>query len=90
MRPRKVGHPSPAASKRDTSFSTQAATGQLLGLPSPSALAMRPASRRHRSAQAFMGYSDHDTDEMLDKAREALSVTPKAPSTAKTTKKQKR
>lgn len=52
----------------------------------------RDAARitRHRSAQAFMGYSDHDTDEMLDKAREALSVTPKAPEPTKTTKKQKR
>jgi integrase len=52
----------------------------------------RDAARitRHRSAQAFMGYSDHDSDEMLDKARDALSVTPKAPKTAKVTKKQKR
>jgi integrase len=30
---------------------------------------------RHRSAQAFMGYADHDTDEMFAKAREALNVT---------------
>jgi integrase len=29
---------------------------------------------RHRSAQAFAGYSDHTTDELLDRAREALSV----------------
>ncbi|MEI6388684.1 MAG: site-specific integrase [Spirochaetota bacterium] len=36
----------------------------------------REAARitRHRSAQAFMGYADHQTDEMFDKAREALSV----------------
>jgi integrase len=51
----------------------------------------RDAARitRHRSAQAFMGYSDHDTDEMLDKAREALSVTNKQASTGKATKKRK-
>jgi Site-specific recombinase XerD len=54
------------------------------------AIGPRDAARitRHRSAQAFAGYSDHDTDEMLDKAREALSVTPKPP--AKAAKKQKR
>jgi len=42
------------------------------------AIGPRDAARitRHRSPQAFAGYSDHDTDEMLDKAREALSVTP--------------
>ena len=36
----------------------------------------REAARitRHRSAQAFMGYADHQTDEMFDKARDALSV----------------
>jgi len=41
------------------------------------AIGPRDAARitRHRSAQAFAGYSDHDTDELLDKAREALSVT---------------
>jgi integrase len=32
---------------------------------------------RHRSSRAFMGYADHDTDEGLDKARNALSVTKK-------------
>jgi integrase len=30
---------------------------------------------RHRSPQAFMGYADHDTEEVLEKARKALSVT---------------
>jgi integrase len=37
----------------------------------------RDAARitRHRSAQAFMGYADHDTDEALERARQALSVT---------------
>jgi integrase len=51
----------------------------------------RDAARitRHRSAQAFMGYSDHDTDEMLDKAREALSVTSKSASTGKAGKRRK-
>jgi len=41
------------------------------------AIGPRDAARitRHRSPQAFAGYSNHDTDEMLDKAREALSVT---------------
>jgi integrase len=54
------------------------------------AIGPRDAARitRHRSAQAFAGYSDHDTDEMLDKAREALSVTSKPPT--KAAKKQKR
>jgi integrase len=33
---------------------------------------------RHRSPQAFMGYSDHDTEEVLEKARNALSVTVKS------------
>jgi integrase len=33
---------------------------------------------RHKSPQAFMGYADHDTDEALEKARQALSVTDKA------------
>jgi integrase len=43
------------------------------------AIGPRDAARitRHRSAQAFAGYSDHDTDEMLDRARKALSVTSK-------------
>jgi hypothetical protein len=36
-----------------------------------------------------MGYSDHDTDEMLDKAREALGVTNKQASTGKAAKKRK-
>jgi integrase len=30
---------------------------------------------RHKSPQAFMGYADHDTDETLELARKALSVT---------------
>jgi integrase len=30
---------------------------------------------RHKSPQAFMGYADHDTDEAMEKARKALSVT---------------
>jgi hypothetical protein len=30
---------------------------------------------RHRSPQAFMGYADHDTEEALEQARKALSVT---------------
>jgi integrase len=36
----------------------------------------RDAARvtRHRSAQAFAGYSDHTTEEYLDRAREALNV----------------
>jgi integrase len=36
----------------------------------------RDAARitRHRSAQAFAGYSDHSTEEFLERAREALSV----------------
>ncbi|GHT84331.1 hypothetical protein FACS1894137_07240 [Spirochaetia bacterium] len=33
---------------------------------------------RHRSAKAFMGYADHDTDEAFEQARQALSVTNKA------------
>jgi len=32
---------------------------------------------RHKSSQAFMGYADHDTDESLELARKALSVTDK-------------
>jgi len=38
----------------------------------------RDAARvtRHRSAQAFAGYSDHTTEDLLDRARTALSVTP--------------
>ena len=32
---------------------------------------------RHKSSQAFMGYADHDTDEALELARKALSVTGK-------------
>jgi integrase len=32
---------------------------------------------RHKSPEAFMGYSDHDTEEGLERAREALSVTKK-------------
>ena len=32
---------------------------------------------RHKSPQAFMGYADHDTDETMEKARKALSVTVK-------------
>ncbi len=52
----------------------------------------RDAARitRHRSAQAFMGYADHDTDEMLDKARKALSVTQSAPEAGQTPKAQDR
>jgi integrase len=30
---------------------------------------------RHKSPQAFMGYADHDTDEAMEQARKALSVT---------------
>jgi integrase len=33
---------------------------------------------RHRSAKAFKGYTDHDTDEALERARKALSVTDQA------------
>jgi hypothetical protein len=29
---------------------------------------------RHRSPQAFSGYADHDTDELFEQARRALSV----------------
>jgi integrase len=30
---------------------------------------------RHKSPQAFMGYADHDTEEIFEKARKALTVT---------------
>jgi integrase len=41
------------------------------------AVGERNAARitRHRSASAFKGYADHDTDEAFDRARKALSVT---------------
>jgi len=42
---------------------------------------------RHRSPQAFMGYSDHDTPENLDKARKALSVVDKNVEKGKSKKK---
>jgi len=32
---------------------------------------------RHKNPQTFMGYADHDTDETMEKARKALSVTDK-------------
>ena len=38
---------------------------------------------RHRSPQAFMGYSDHDTEEALEKARKALSVVDTKPEKSK-------
>ena len=40
------------------------------------AIGSRNAARitRHRSANAFRGYADHDTDENLESARKALSV----------------
>jgi len=32
---------------------------------------------RHKSPQAFMGYADHDTDEILEQAQKALSLIAK-------------
>jgi len=32
---------------------------------------------RHKNPQTFMGYADHDTNENMEKARKALSVTEK-------------
>jgi integrase len=42
---------------------------------------------RHRSAQAFMGYADHDTAEILEQARKALSVTKNEADSAEQAKK---
>jgi integrase len=49
------------------------------------AIGPRDAARitRHRSSKAFMGYADHDTDEALERARKALSVTDKESDIAK-------